>query len=93
MNVSQFNTTAAKMVALTASRCLIGWGISLAIEYHVVSATWAADPKHITTLSILCVAGVYELEELAYNKWGLDIPGIVARVIALSKNDDQEIKA
>ena len=37
---------------------------------------------------MLCIAAVYEIEALCWRKWHIDIPGIVTRIIALSKTDD-----
>ena len=85
---TQFNVASAKIVAAAVARCLIGWGIELAIQYHIVTAAWASDPKHITTLTIICIAAVYELEDLAFKKWDIDIPGIVSRIVSYSKPDD-----
>ena len=79
--MSEFNTAAAKLLALGAVRCVMGWALTMAVSHGLCSADWIAS--HIKTILFLngaAVWGVIELEAFAFRKWGLDIPAIIAKL-------------
>ena len=81
MNAMQkFSAKGAKIVAGFASRFAVSYGVVWLVKYGVLSAAWASDQKHIIIMTGIAFGAVYELEEMAWQKWGWDIPGILEKI-------------
>ena len=81
MNAMQrFSDKGAKIVAGAVARFAVGWVVAKLVAYGVLSATWAADPQHMMMAAMIIMGVIYEIEEMVWQKWGLDIPGALEKI-------------
>lgn len=78
--VKQFSVRGAKILAGGVARFATGWLVAKLVSWEILSSTWAADPQHLMMVALIIAGVIYELEEQAWQKWGWDIPGVLARI-------------
>ena len=80
--VKTFSTKSAKIVAGAIARYFTVYGIAFLGKYSIVPADWLTDPQHITNICIVTTIIVYEIEEMVWVKYGIDIPGFITNIMA-----------
>ena len=78
--VKTFSTKGAKIIASIAARYITVYGLALLAKYSVIPTSWSTDPQHIANVCIITTMAVYEIEELVWTKWGIDIPGFIQKI-------------
>ena len=78
--VKAFSAQAAKVVAGIAARYGACYGLAFAARHGLVPASWESDPHVAVKVALVLTMVVYEVEELVWQRWGIDIPAIIARI-------------
>ena len=75
-----FSTKTAKIIAGAVARYFTVYGIALLAKWSIIPISWTTDASHIANISFITTIIVYEIEELVWTKYGIDIPGFVTKI-------------
>jgi len=82
-DVKTFSTKTAKIIAGAVARYFTVYGVAFLAKYSIIPTDWTTDPNHIANICIIATVAVYEIEELVWVKWGIDIPGFISKIAAM----------
>jgi hypothetical protein len=78
--VKAFSAKAAKIVAGVAARYGACYGLAWAARNGLIPVDWATDPEIAVKVALVLTIIVYEAEELVWQRWGIDIPALLAKL-------------
>ena len=79
-DVKVFSTKTAKVIAGAAARYFTVYGIAILAKWSIIPISWTTDRNIISNTCIITTMLVYEIEELVWTKYGIDIPGFVTKM-------------